>query len=222
MTKYSWSKYNDLNSKSSLKMINFNKLNKINFIEAGLYNHIRDIFCLTILFNKKLNKKTKVLDYGSNLVALSNITSKVDVRLFDFFIYDPYHSKKCNKLKTPFTIKFYTNKEKLKFNKFDIVNFGSSLQYMESIDSLSNTINFRFVKTIIITHTPITLSKKYSSKQTNHKSLIQNVHTLNNIKNYFYKFGFSLVFKSRNEEKYIACSKKQKDTHSLNLIFIKK
>ena len=72
-------------------MINFNKLNKINFIEAGLYNHIRDIFCLTILFNKKLNKKTKVLDYGSNLMALSNITSKVDVRLFDFFIYDPYH-----------------------------------------------------------------------------------------------------------------------------------
>ena len=60
------------------------------------------------------------------------------------------------------------------------------------------------------------------SKQKNHKSLIQNIHTLNNIKNYFYKFGFSLVFKYRNEEKYIACSKKQKNTHSLNLIFIKK
>ena len=61
MLKYSWSKYNKQNSKLSSKIIKFNNLNKVNFIEVGLYNHIRDIFCLTILFNKKKIKKQKYL-----------------------------------------------------------------------------------------------------------------------------------------------------------------
>ena len=73
MLKYNWLKYNKLNSKLSSKIINFNNSNKINYIEEGLYNHIRDIFCLTILFNQKTNGETRILDYGSNLLALSNI-----------------------------------------------------------------------------------------------------------------------------------------------------
>ncbi len=222
MLKYNWLKYNSLNSKLSRKIINFNNLNKINYIEDGLYNHVRDIFCLTILLNQKTNGKTKILDYGSNLLALSNIKSKINTKLFNFSIYDPFYSIKNKNDKKPFDVKFFTNQDKLKFAKFDIVNFGSSLQYIENIETLSNSINFMSVKTILITHTPITLSKKYKSKQKNHKSLLQNVHSLNDIKGYFNKFGFSLMFKSRNDEKYIACDKKQKNTHSLNLIFIKK
>ena len=222
MLKYSWSKYNKQNSKLSSKIIRFNNFNKVNFIEVGLYNHIRDIFCLTILFNKKKNEKTKILDYGSNLLALSNIVSKIDVKLFDFSIYDPFYSKEHTNIKKVFKIKFFTEKSNLKFKKFDVINFGSSLQYIENINKLNDTINFESVKTIIITHTPITLSKEYKSKQKNHKSLIQNVHSLSNIEKYFNKIGFKLVFKSRNDEKYIACEKKQRKTYSLNLIFIKK
>ena len=222
MLKYNWSKYNILNSKLSNKMVRFNIKNKINFIEAGLYNHIRDIFCLTILFTKKKSRKTNVLDYGSNLLAISNIKSKIDTKLFNFSIYDPFYLNKSINTKKPFRINFFYNKDKLKFKKFDIVNFGSSLQYIENIKLLNDTINFKPVKTILISHTPITLSKEYKSKQKNHKSLIQNIHSLNNIKRYFNKIGFSLVFKSRNDEKYVACEKKQNKTHSLNLIFIKK
>ncbi len=222
MLKYNWLKYNKLNSKLSSKIISFNNSNKINYIEEGLYNHIRDIFCLTILFNQKTSGKTKILDYGSNLLALSNIKSKIDSKLFIFSIYDPFYSKKYKDIKKPFNIKFVTSKDKLRFTKFHIINFGSSLQYIEDIESLDNSINFRFAKTILITHTPITLSKKYKSKQKNHKSLLQNVHSLNDIKKKFNKFGFSLIFKSRNDEKYIACEKKKKNTHSLNLIFVKK
>ena len=59
MPKYNWSKYNMINEKLSSKLIKFNDLNKINFIEDGLYNHIRDIFCLTILFNRKKIEKQK-------------------------------------------------------------------------------------------------------------------------------------------------------------------
>ena len=222
MLKYSWSKYNKQNSKLSSKIIRFNNFNKVNFIEVGLYNHIRDIFCLTILFNKKRNEKTKILDYGSNLLALSNIVSKIDVKLFDFSIYDPFYSKDHTNIKKVFKIKFFTEKSNLKFKKFDVINFGSSLQYIENINKLNDTINFESVKTIIITHTPITLSKEYKSKQKNHKHLIQNVHSLSNIEKYFNKIGFKLVFKSRNDEKYIACEKKHRKTYSLNLIFIKK
>ena len=222
MLKYSWSKYNKQNSKLSNKIIKFNNSNKVNFIEDGLYNHIRDIFCLTILFNKKKTGKTKILDYGSNLLALSNISSKIDVKLFDFSIYDPYYSNEYKNITKKFKIKFYTNKNQLKFKKFDIVNFGSSLQYVEDIKSLTNTINFKSSKAILITHTPITFSNKYKSRQKNHKNLIQNVHSLDDIKKYFNKVGFTLKFKSRNNEKYIACEKKRKKTHSLNLVFIKK
>ena len=222
MRKYNWSKYNKINEKLSSKLIKFNDLNKINFIEDGLYNHIRDIFCLTILFNKKKNRKTKILDYGSNLLALSNIKSKIDINSFEFSIYDPFYSKIYQKIKKPFKINYITDKKKLKPKKFDIVNFGSSLQYIENIDYLKDDINFIFTNTILITHTPISLSKKYKSKQKNHKSLIQNIHTLDNIKKYFKKIGFNLIFKSRNNEKYIACEKKLKKTFSLNLIFCRK
>jgi hypothetical protein len=222
MSKYSWGKYNEINTKLSNEIMKFNNLNKINFFEAGLYNHIRDIFCLTILFNRKIKGKTKILDYGSNLLALSNIRSKLDVKLFDFSIYDPFSFKKNKNIKKPFKIKFFFNANKLKFNKFHIVNFGSSLQYIKNIKSLEKTINFKSVKTILITHTPITLSDKYESKQKNHKSLTQNIHSLFNVKKYFNKIGFSLIFKSRNDDKYIACKKKQKKTYSLNLIFVKK
>jgi hypothetical protein len=222
MSKYSWSQYNKQNSTLSTKIIKFNNLNKINFIEKGLYNHIRDIFCLAVLFNKKKNGKTRILDYGSNLLALSNINSKIDVKLFDFSIYDPFYSKKYINIEKIFKIKFFTENNKLKFKKFDVINFGSSLQYIDHIESLNDTLNFKSVKTILVTHTPITISKKYRSKQKNHKNLIQNVHSLDNIKKYFSKVGFKLVFKSRNDDRYIACEQKQKKTYSLNLIFIKK
>lgn len=222
MSKYSWSKYNKISTKLSSKLIRFNDLNAVNFIEDGLYNHIRDIFCLTILFKNKKNRKTKILDYGSNLLALSNIKSKINTKLFDFTIYDPFYSKKYQDFNKPFKINFITDKKKLKFKKFDIVNFGSSIQYIENMNFLKDDINFKFIDTILITHTPISLFKKYKSKQKNHKSLTQNIHTLNDIKKYFKKIGFNLIFKSRNSEKYIACEKKQKKTFSLNLIFSKK
>jgi hypothetical protein len=221
MLKYSWSQYNKENSNLSSKIIKFNNLRKINFIEKGLYNHIRDIFCIVILFNRNKNRRIKILDYGSNLLALSNISSKIDVKSFDFSIYDPFYSKEYSDINKIFKIKFFTKNNKLKFEKFDVVNFGSSLQYMANIELLNQTLNFKPVKTILITHTPITLSKSYRSRQKNHKNLIQNVHTLNSIEKYFNKIGFKLLFKSRNDEKYIACEKKQKKTHSLNLIFIK-
>ena len=57
MSNYKWEKYNIKNMKLAKKFISLNKKNKFNFIEKGLYNHVRDILCLSLLINKK--KKIK-------------------------------------------------------------------------------------------------------------------------------------------------------------------
>ena len=111
MPKYNWSTYNSLRTKLSSKFIRFNNLNKVNYSEASYYNHTRDIFCLTLLFNKKANRKTKILDYGSNLLALSNIKSKINEKLYKFVKIHFEQSKRSSKcvrkrtiLKSQFTI----------------------------------------------------------------------------------------------------------------------
>ena len=166
-------------------------------------------------------KKNKILAISHTFVKKINLSfykKLCDSKLFKIICVGP----KYINIEKIFKIKFFTENNKLKFKKFDVINFGSSLQYIDHIESLNDTLNFKSVKTILVTHTPITLSKKYRSKQKNHKNLIQNVHSLDNIKKYFSKVGFKLVFKSRNDDRYIACEQKQKKTYSLNLIFIKK
>lgn len=220
MSNYSWSKYNKQNEVLSSKIIKFNRLNHINYIEDGIYNHMRDIFCISILFLRSKKSITRVLDYGSNILALSNIKSKIDIKLFEFNIYDPFFKK--GKIKLPFKINFISHDKKLKKKKFDIVNFGSSIQYLKDLSILDKQINFKAVKAITITHTPFSNSVKYTSAQSNHNTLIQNIYPISYIKQFYKKRGFELIFKSRNNEKYIACKNKQKNTHSLNLIFVRK
>jgi hypothetical protein len=222
MSTYSWLKYNNINRKLSNKIITFNKRSNINFIEKGLYNHIRDIFCLTIMLNRNKRRKTKILDYGSNLLALSNIKSKINIKLFDFYIYDPFFLKKIKNNEKPFEIKFITKEKQLKNKKFDIVNFGSSLQYIKDLNFIKNNVNLKNVNNILITHTPITLLKKYSSKQKNHKNLVQHIHSFNYLKKILKQNGYDLIFKSRNDDKYVACNKKKPKTFFLNLLFVKK
>jgi len=217
MSNYSWSKYNLHNEKLSSKIIKFNQLNNVNFIEEGIYNHIRDIFSLSLIFINK--KKIKVLDYGSNILALSNLKSKINTKFIEFSIYDPFYQK--TKSIKPFKINFINHQKELKKKKFDIINFGSSIQYIENLNILNEQINFKTVKRILITHTPFCNKSNYITKQTNHKNLIQNIYTLLYIKHFFKNKGFQLVFKSRNHDKYIACKNMKSKTYSLNLIFEK-
>ena len=93
MSKYSWTKYNHKNEILAKKIIKYNRANKINFVEKGIYNHVRDILCLGMLIGKKKNK-TNFLDYGSNLLALSNLVSKINLKTFNIYIYNPFSKKK--------------------------------------------------------------------------------------------------------------------------------
>ena len=218
MSNYKWENYNIKNMKLAKKFISLNKKNKFNFIEKGLYNHVRDILCLSLLINKK--KKLNVLDYGSNILSLININKKIDINLFNFFIYDPFLKEKKN-IKHPFKISILNKKKDLQKKHFDVVNFGSSIQYIKNLKDIEETINFLKVSSVVITHTPLTLKKEFITKQTNHKQLSQKIYNYYNIINFFKKKKFKLIFKSRNKNKYVASLKNKSSTFSLNLVFNK-
>ena len=160
MSHYNWYQYNISNLKLSKKLIKFNRKYKINYIEKGLYNHVRDLFCTVLVLRKNSKKKINLLDYGSNLLALSNIISKIDVNKYNFNIFDPF-SEKNRVVYKPFKINFLTKSVDLKKKKFHVINFGSSLQYLTNINVLKDELNFKTINTIIITNTPITLRKVY-------------------------------------------------------------
>jgi len=218
MKNYKWNQYNN-NKKLIKNLIDFNKKKEVNAIEKGSYNQIRDIFCLSLILSLKASKKKKikVLDFGSNFLAYSNIVNKVDCKKFSFHVYDPFYNKE--KFLMPFRMSFFKDPILLKKNSWDMVNFGSSIQYLENLNILKS-INFAKTKVVSITHTPFNLKKSYSEMQTNHKNLKQNVYSFNKIKKIFIKKNFKLVFKSRNDEN-LTLGKNKKDTYLLNLIFSK-
>ena len=218
MNNYKWNQYNN-NKKLIKDLIDFNKKKTVNAVEKGLYNQIRDIFCLSLILSLKISKKNniKALDFGSNFLAYANIVNKIDCKKFSFHVYDPFYSKE--KFLLPFKISFFKNFILLKKNNWDMVNFGSSIQYIDNLNIL-NDINFTKTNVVSITHTPINLKKSYTEVQTNHKNLKQNIQSLNAIKKFFSKHNFKLIFKSRNEDN-LSGTRNKKNTYSLNLIFSK-
>ena len=64
MKNYKWNQYNN-NKKLIKNLIDFNKKKEVNAIEKGLYNQIRDIFCLSLILSLKVSKKNKLLIWGN-------------------------------------------------------------------------------------------------------------------------------------------------------------
>ena len=219
MRKYNWQSYNSKSNKLSKKIINFNKINKFNFIEKNIYTHIRDIFCLVLALSKKGNK-INVLDYGSNILSLSNIKNKIVTGKFNFFIFDPYKNNNTKEIK-PFKITILNNKKDLNKYKYDILNFGSCLQYTETLKNLDKHLNFSNISKIIITHTPFTLGKSFSAIQSNHSNLVQNIHNYNSLINFFKKKKFNFIFKSKNDDRFIGLKNTNKKVFSLNIVLSK-
>ena len=218
MNNYKWNQYNN-NKKLIENLIGFNKKKKVNAIEKGLYNQIRDIFCLSLILSLKISKKKKikVLDFGSNSLAYSNIINKIDCKKYSFNVYDPFYNNE--KFSLPFKVSYFKDSTLLEKNSWDMVNFGSSIQYLKNLNTLKN-INFTKTNLVSITHTPINLKRSYSEMQTNHKSLKQNIYSLKKIKKFFYEKKFKLIFKSRNDDN-LSVAKNKKDTYLLNLVFSK-
>ena len=217
---FDWTNYNLKRNKEAIKINNYNLRQNVNFLEKGIYKNVRDIYALSIIISQMGKKKINILDYGGNLMPHVNLSNKIDIRNINFYIFNPF--SKNNKLKKKnlniITLKKY---EQFKKIKFDIIYFGSVLQYIENFKILKKKIidNSKFV---LITHTPITFNKKsFQQIQKNESKLIQNIHSFNNLKLYFFN-NFDLIFKSINDFKFTGLKKYRKNTYSLNLLFKKK
>lgn len=216
-----WKAYNNKSNKLVKKIVKFNKKFEFNFIENSHYNHTRDILAVC-LASFQTKKKINVLDYGSNILTLANLSNKINFANFFFTIYDPFKSnlKKNVRIKK-LKYKIFNNTIEVNSKKFDIINFGSSIQYLENFYQDFDMLNISKTKYLIFTSTPISLSKTYESRQTNHTNLVQKIYSYKNLLNFLDKKKFKLIFKSRNNDKFIACKKKKYKTFSLNLIFRK-
>jgi len=219
-SKFNWVNYNLKRNKEAIKINNFNIKSKINYLEKGVYKNVRDIYALALLLSGSHKKRVDVLDYGGNLMSHVNLINKINTKKIYFTIFNPFSPKEI-KNKINLKIKSTQNLKILPKNKFDLIYFGSVLQYIENLKLINKKVisNSKFV---LITHTPITFDKKsYIAKQSNEKKLFQKIHTLEHIKNILLKKNFQLVFKSINDFKFAGLKIKKNGTHSLNLLFSK-
>ncbi len=219
-SKFNWVNYNLKRNKEAIKINNFNIKSKINYLEKGVYKNVRDIYALALLLSGSHKKRVDVLDYGGNLMSHVNLINKINTKKIYFTIFNPFSPKEI-KNKINLKIKSTQNLKILPKKKFDLIYFGSVLQYIENLKLINKKVisNSKFV---LITHTPITFDKKsYIAKQSNEKKLFQKIHTLEHIKNILLKKNFQLVFKSINDFKFAGLKIKKNGTHSLNLLFSK-
>ena len=214
--KYNWTNYNLKRNKEAIKIHRFNLTNKFNFIEKGVYKNVRDIYALSLLIAKQKNKRINILDFGGNLMSHVNLRNKINSKKINFYIYSP-HSTNYDKKTIGLKIVNIKNLNKIIPKKFDLIYFGSVLQYIENLKSISTSL-INNSKYILITHTPVTLrAKSYTENQNNANKLRQKIHTLNQIIKGIFS-NFNLIFKSRNEYKYTGIKIKKKNTFSLNLL----
>ena len=204
----------------SKKLVKSNSINKINAIENAHYNHVRDIF-FALISTEVSSKQISILDYGSNILTISNIQNKIDCKKMRFDIFDPHFQKGIYKHSHIKYIKFKitNNFNDIISKKYNIINFGSSIQYEKNIFKKLSLLNLSSSKYVLISSTPLSVTKSYYSQQKGKKNVIQYIHSFNKIVKFFNKKNFKLIFKSRNDKKNIACKKIKFKTHSLNLIF---
>ena len=221
-SRYDWSKYNKKRNIEAIKIDKYNSKKTINYFEKGIYNHIRDIYALTLLLAKG-KKNTQVLDYGGNLISHCNLLNKINTKRTFFLIYNPYILNINKKLN--FKYKVSSNISDIINKKFNLIYLGSSLQYISDINNLVKTKIILNSNYVLITHTPVSFKEQKVVKklrQSNHKELFQNIYSYKLIYQKLLKNKFKLIFKSINHQKYSGINKKYKKIYSVNLLFKKK
>ena len=221
-TSYDWSQYNKLRNKLAIKIDKYNRKSKLNFFEQANYNHIRDIYALTLILIGGKKGKSKILDFGGKLMAHANLINNINTNSLYFHIFNPQIKSMKKKLSFKYRL---INKEKfLQNQKFDLVYFGSSLQYIKKFSNLKSLNFLNKSKYILITHTPVSFGSKdvFYLRQVNQKNLYQNIYSFNYIIKKILNNKFKLIFKSVNDYKYTGLKKKFNHIHSMNLLLKKK
>jgi len=215
---YSWKKYNLNIQKLVKKNITFNLSSIFNANENSYYPQTRDIFSLSANSIKIIN----ILDFGSNLSLISNLTNRINVKKKKFYIYDPFSNKDDHIKIKNLNYKIFSNFSEIRKIKFDLIHFGSCIQYIENFYYYLDLLNLSTKSKILFTATPLNLLKKYTTRQTNQKNLFQIVHSYKILYNYFKLKEFDIVFKSSMNIKLASLKTIKPNTFFLNLLFQKK
>jgi len=215
---YSWKNYNLNIQKLVKKNIAHNRSNIFNANEKSYYPQTRDIFSLSANSKEIIN----ILDFGSNLSLISNLTNRINIKKKNIYIYDPFYKKNDYIKISNLNYKIFSNFSDINKIKFDLIHFGSCIQYIENFYYYLNLLNLSEKSKILFTATPLNLQKKYKTRQTNQKSLFQIVHCYKTLYNYFKLRKFNIVFKSSMNIKLAALKTIKPNTFFLNLLFQKK
>ena len=224
---FSWSEYNSALTPLSARMLEHNEASNFNFIESGLYPHVRDILALVILFgaNTRTNPTFRVLDYGSNLVVWSNLKNKLDLEYLELMIYDPYSDPEGPTCQIPGigSIQVAQSLEESLLQEFELIVFGSSAQYQRQF--LTETLLSALDKNpdmVLFTHTPLSINTNLVSRQTNATKLSQYLHPLSELMDKMEKSGYRLQFKSALDSNLAAVEEDMRmEVQLLNLLFVK-
>jgi len=216
MTKiYSWKIYNHNIQKLINQNINFNNSAKFNAVDNSYYSQTRDIFALVANTSKVIN----ILDFGSNLSLISNLNNKIDTKAKKFIVYDPFYSLKDDIKIKNINYKIFSNFTDIIKIKFDLIHFGSCIQYIENIENYIKLLTLNKKSKILFTATPFNLFTKYKTKQTNHKNLFQTVHNYKDLYKLLKSKKFDIIFKSSMNIKLAKLKIVKPNTYFLNILF---
>jgi hypothetical protein len=212
---YSWIKYNLNIQKLINQNIAFNKKFMFNAVDNSYYTQTRDIFALVANTSKVIN----ILDFGSNLSLISNLSNKIDTRAKKFFVYDPFYSLKDDVKIKNINYKIFSNLTDIIKIKFDLIHFGSCIQYIKNFDSYLKILKLNNKSKILFTATPFNLYTKYKTKQINQKNLFQIVHNYHDLCKLLKLKKFDIIFKSSMNVKLAKLKTVKPNTYFLNILF---
>ncbi len=95
------------------------------------------------------------------------------------------------------------------------------MQYLENPKEIIKKFKFNSKALLLITATPFTLNKAYTSVQKNHKKLTQNIRNLDELISFLNRKKFKMIFKSSIEIEKSSIKYLKKNTFFLNLLFEK-
>ena len=212
---YSWIKYNLNIQKLINQNIAFNKKFMFNAVDNSYYTQTRDIFALVANTSKVIN----ILDFGSNLSLISNLNNKIDTKAKKFFVYDPFYSLKDDVKIKNINYKIFSNLTDIIKIKFDLIHFGSCIQYIKNFDSYLKILKLNNKSKILFTATPFNLYTKYKTKQINQKNLFQIVHNYHDLCKLLKLKKFDIIFKSSMNIKLAKLKTVKPNTYFLNILF---
>ena len=134
-------------------------------------------------------------------------------------MYDPFYSLKDDVKIKNLNYKIFSNLTEIIKIKFDLIHFGSCIQYIQNFDSYLKILKSNNKSKILFTATPFNLYTKYKTKQINQKNLFQTVHNYHNLCKLLKLKKFDIIFKSSMNIKLAKLKTVKPNTYFLNILF---